>query len=136
MKELIARLEKEHAELYAKFRKLDAFLDNPEEAVAKVGTVQVHLLHTELSVMVLYLHVLEARLEDLNNREKEREKDKEKKEETHEGQKRADMPREKKGDRRPASGPELLQVLVDAFNKTFDGDLKIRLCKFGLDDCQ
>lgn len=125
MKELITRLENEYNELLARIERLDAFLEKPEEAAGKAGAVQVYLLRIQLSAMELYLHTLEARIEDLRRNAATRQKKKDKE------QKETDKPKEKREEERPADTPDIIQVAVDTFNRLFGEDFKVKLWRSG-----
>lgn len=127
MKELIEKLKKEHAALLAKVDKLYAFLENFDKAVEKAGIVQVHLLHTQLSAMELYLHTLEERIEDLEAQQALKKSQIEEK---------VDKPKEKEGEL-PTNESEVVQkIITTALTGILGEDYAVKICKFKLGNCQ
>lgn len=125
MEELIEKLKKEHDVLLEKMEKLDKFLDNEDAAVEKAGAVQVYLLHTQLTAMELYLHTLEARMEDLENQENLKVKAKTVKEKAK--QEKTDKPKEKEEDK-PVE--DFVKDFMDALSEVFGKDFKVEVRHF------
>lgn len=133
MEDLIAKLENEHGTLLKKVERLDKFLEG-ENLAEKVGAAQTYLLKTQLSAMVLYLHTLEARIDDLKNRE---DFEKTRKRECGQKQARKDAGEEKKKEAPKASkeekrtDKELKEAIVDELEKFFNNfwDVTIKTYK-------
>lgn len=122
MKELIEKLKKEHTALLEKMEKLERFIEDPEEAAKKAGAVQVYLLQTQLKAMELYLHTLEARIEDLEDNAALEERTK-----TETTEKEADKPKEKEEDK---PEEDIVKGFIDALSEVLGKDFKVEVHHF------
>lgn len=121
MKELIEKLKKEHLSLLEKIEKLEKFIENPKETAKIAGNTQVYLLQTQLAAIKLYLHTLEAGIEDLKNYNGLKEKIKIKTTE-----KKEDKLKEKEEDK---SKKEYFMDFMDMLLEIFGKDCKVEVIK-------
>jgi len=130
MEDLIAKLENEHGTLLKKVERLDEFLEG-ENLAERVGAAQTYLLKTQLSAMVLYLHTLEARIDDLKNRKEfenanEGECRQRQTKEKRENTKKEETPKEKE-----RTDKELKEAIVDELEKFFHDfwNVSTKICR-------